>query len=473
MPTAWDQSETPGPSGHHYDIIRVLGRGSYGTVLLARVAPEPRLGQGIDVGHEEGDLRVIKKVELPDVEEKQRGEVLHEIEVLRSLSHPNIIGYHEAFVEGTTLCISLEYADGGDLAAAILRRREAGQRFQERDAMALFAQLTLAVQCMHERRIMHRDLKSENVFLMASGVVKLGDFGISKVLRASVRCAETRVGSPYYLPPELCDNQPYDFKADVWCLGVVFYEVLALEVPFCAQNIAALVIKIVTADPKPLPAMYGSETRSIVARMLVKNAEDRPSIAEVAALPHVRRSIAALATGGVGQESPGDHRLPEVVQDVGEAATGRLPAAPLNAWRPVDLAEVEDLICESPAKRVRATSSRTGIDVAPTLTPTPAPPSCHPPVRAGWSEDPASASLDLLELEVLLGAAGTTPGNHFVEEGLGTEMACLSLTTGANGSCLPLPGARRPVAAVPGAVARPLLRRPQAPRSLEGDFGLA
>jgi serine/threonine protein kinase len=350
-------------------------------------------------------------------------EVLGEIDMLRTLSHPNIIGYHETFTEDRYVCIAMEYADGGDLSEAIELRRSgrasgsniASQGFQEREAMAIFVQITLAVQYMHSCRVLHRDLKSQNIFLTGAGIVKVGDFGIAKALRASRRCAETQIGSPYYMPPEICENRPYGFKADVWCLGVVLYELLALEVPFSANSIAALAIKIVIGEPKPVPAIYGGETRTLLKRLLSKRADDRPTIDEIAVLPHVRRSICALgatssssssssggysrnlghgtgdASSGGYSRNPG-HGTGEVKVEELALTTGSSTAAaatlPVAFWAiptpmghcPVDLAEVENLLGVSPTKRPR-----------PRSTPTP-----HK------NSATCSLSLELAELEVLL-----------------------------------------------------------------------
>jgi NIMA (never in mitosis gene a)-related kinase len=221
-------------------------------------------------------------------------EALREAEVLKSLRHPNIIGYDDAFLANSHLCIVMEYADGGDLAAAIEGRRQANRRYHEREAMAIFAQIALALRYVHERRIMHRDVKCQNVFLTSSGVVKLGDFGVAKVLEASEICAATRIGTPHCVPPELCENHPYDFKADVWCLGVVFYQLLALECPFSGASFAALAVRICTAEPRPVPTIYSPEARALLSRLLAKKAEDRPSSVSILAMPHVRRSVAAL-----------------------------------------------------------------------------------------------------------------------------------------------------------------------------------
>jgi len=288
---------------HRYEKVGILGRGAYGTAHLVKVSASAAPGDASAVaiaggrlpGTAAGGLRVVKEVDLDPVEEKRRAEALREAEVLKSLSHPNIVGYDDAFILDTRLMIVMEYADGGDLAGAISRCRASGKRYHEREAMAIFAQISLALEYVHGRRILHRDLKSQNIFLTSSGVAKLGDFGIARVLQCNECCCETRIGTPQNLPPELCENQPYDFKADVWGLGVLLYEMLALEAPFIATSFAALVLKICTAEPRSVSAVYSSEVRALLGRLLAKRAEDRPSSAEVAALPHVRRSIAAMA----------------------------------------------------------------------------------------------------------------------------------------------------------------------------------
>eukprot|EP00445_Apocalathium_hangoei_P063920 CAMPEP_0204107244 /NCGR_PEP_ID=MMETSP0361-20130328/17_1 /ASSEMBLY_ACC=CAM_ASM_000343 /TAXON_ID=268821 /ORGANISM="Scrippsiella Hangoei, Strain SHTV-5" /LENGTH=472 /DNA_ID=CAMNT_0051056691 /DNA_START=51 /DNA_END=1469 /DNA_ORIENTATION=+ len=238
-------------------------------------------------------LRVIKEVDLRG-DERHRAEALREAEVLKSLAHPNIIAYHEALLVDTRLCIVMEYADGGDLAGAVARRQKAARRFLEREAMAVFVQLAIALQYIHNRRILHRDLKSKNAFLTKSGVVKLGDFGIAKVFDTADSFTETLVGTPYYLPPEMCANLPYAFPADIWCLGVVFYELLALEVPFSAPTVPALAVKICTAEPHPVQGPHSVEAKALLGRMLSKRQEERPTSAEILQLPHVRRSAAAM-----------------------------------------------------------------------------------------------------------------------------------------------------------------------------------
>jgi serine/threonine protein kinase len=199
------------------------------------------------------------------------------------MHHSNIAMYVESFVENSKLYIVMEYADGGDLTGAVQRRKTANQPWQEDEVMRIFVQICLALKHVHDQNILHRDLKSQNIFLTSNGIVKLGDFGIAKVLDASGDQARTQIGTPYYLSPEICESKPYDRSSDIWSLGthhevclkntiqnpstlhfnnhifilsfvssfqgVVLYELLCLELPFTAQSLPALVIKICSSDP--------------------------------------------------------------------------------------------------------------------------------------------------------------------------------------------------------------------------------
>jgi NIMA (never in mitosis gene a)-related kinase len=254
---------------------------------------------------------------------------------LKSLRHPNIIGYFDAFLADAHLCIVMEYADGGDLALAIENRRKASRRYHEREAMAIFAQIALALCHVHQRRIMHRDVKSQNVFLTSGGVVKLGDFGVAKVLTATEHCAATCIGTPHCVAPEVCENHPYDFKADVWCLGVIFYQLLALECPFSGASFAALAVRICTAEPRPVPSVYSPEARILLGRLLAKKAEERPSSVEILSMPHVRRSVAALPWRPRRVTVPACGGLPTPLDSTVEEACPSSPSATGDGFSPL------------------------------------------------------------------------------------------------------------------------------------------
>lgn len=104
--------------------------------------------------------------------------------------------------------------------------------FTEDQILYWFTQICLALKHCHDRKILHRDIKAQNVFLMKNGMIKLGDFGIARVLQSTTEMAATVVGTPYYLSPEIVQSNTYDFKTDIWSIGVLLYEMCALRPPF-------------------------------------------------------------------------------------------------------------------------------------------------------------------------------------------------------------------------------------------------
>ena len=126
--------------------------------------------------------------------------------------------------------------------------------------------------------IIHRDIKSHNIFLMKDGRVKLGDFGIVKVLENTKSKAETMIGTPYYFSPEMCKGEQYDEKTDVWSLGVLLYEMCQLEYPFSGKSIAELTTQITHSRYKPIPDIYSKDVKDIIHGMLKKEPHKRPSI---------------------------------------------------------------------------------------------------------------------------------------------------------------------------------------------------
>ena len=130
------------------------------------------------------------------------------------------------------LCIVMEFADGGDLQSKIKELKDSKSRFSEDEILNIFTQIWLAIKHLHDRKILHRDLKSQNIFLTKNGIVKLGDFGIAKVLSHTKENVQTIVGTPYYLSPEIVENNPLNYKSDIWSLGILLYEMCALQPPF-------------------------------------------------------------------------------------------------------------------------------------------------------------------------------------------------------------------------------------------------
>ena len=178
--------------------------------------------------------------------EEEKRETLREAKILEVLNHPNIVRFREVYkTKNGKLCIVMDYADGGDIQSKIKdkyknKKGDKLEYFLEENILNWFTQICLALKHCHDRKILHRDLKAQNVFLTKRNLVKLGDFGIARVLSTTISRAKTVVGTPYYLSPEIVENKPYNFKSDIWSLGVLLYEICALKPPFNATSLANL-----------------------------------------------------------------------------------------------------------------------------------------------------------------------------------------------------------------------------------------
>lgn len=136
----------------------------------------------------------------------------------------------------------------------------------------------MAIKHVHDRKILHRDIKGQNIFIAKNNSLKLGDFGIARVLNMTNDKARTVVGTPYYLSPEIIENKPYSFKSDIWSIGAVLYELCALQPPFQATSLQMLALKIVKGSYTPIQSNYSKELKSLIAEMLTLDPNKRPNI---------------------------------------------------------------------------------------------------------------------------------------------------------------------------------------------------
>ena len=259
-------------SMRNYQKIRSLGKGSFGQAWL--------------VLSKSDRSRYVAKVMQEFQTEEERADCFKEAQVLRSLKHPNIVRYVDSFAENEKFHIVMEFVDGGDLAQLIQRQKRTRKYLSESRVAHVFWQICRGVNHCHENRILHRDIKSGNIFLMKDGGVKVGDFGIARVLDSTTALARTKIGTPYYLSPEICQEKPYNQKSDVWALGCLLYEMLALEVPFKAKDIMNLMRMIMFRHPQPIRGgNYSSSMRNLVKSLLAKDPKRRPSVRQVMSHP--------------------------------------------------------------------------------------------------------------------------------------------------------------------------------------------
>ena len=143
----------------------------------------------------------------------------------------------------------------------------------------------------HDKNILHRDIKSENIFCTKNGFLKLGDFGIARVLSNTRSKAKSKKGTPYYLSPEMIASKSYSFKSDIWSLGVLLYEMAALKYPFEAETIPMLENKIKLGIYDPLPAQFSDTISGILSMMLKRNQSERPTIHQLLKVPALEREV--------------------------------------------------------------------------------------------------------------------------------------------------------------------------------------
>lgn len=246
-----------------YARLQKIGEGSFGKAILVKSTEDDR-------------QYVIKEINISRMSNKEREESRREVAVLANMKHPNIVQYRESFEENGSLYIVMDYCEGGDLFKRINAQK--GVLFQEDQILDWFVQICLALKHVHDRKILHRDIKSQNIFLTKDGTIQLGDFGIARVLNSTVELARTCIGTPYYLSPEICENKPYNNKSDIWALGCVLYEMCTLKHAFEAGNMKNLVLKIISGSFPPVSLHYSYDLRCLLSQLFKRNPRDRPSV---------------------------------------------------------------------------------------------------------------------------------------------------------------------------------------------------
>ena len=250
-----------------YIIKQTLGKGTYGIVYKV---------QKINTN----SVYVIKQIPLSGLSEKERNEVEQEAKILHSINSNYVVKYYDSFKENDNLNIVMEYCDGGDLNDFLIEKKKFGQSLEESLIWKIFIKITIGLADIHKLKILHRDLKTLNIFLKQNLDIKIGDLGVAKVLSKN-NFARTVIGTPYYLSPEICEEKPYNDKSDVWALGCILYELCTFKHPFEARSQGALILKILNNKPEPINNTFSKELNNIIYMLLDKNYDKRPSCIEI------------------------------------------------------------------------------------------------------------------------------------------------------------------------------------------------
>ena len=248
----------------NFEILTKLGEGAYSTVYKVK--------RKID-----NQIYALKKVKLSNLKEKEKTNSLNEVRILASVKSKYVISYKEAFFDekDSTLGIIMEFADNGDLYQKIVEHKQKKTFFEETDIWKIFIQLVKGLKSLHDLNILHRDLKSANVFLFKNGHAKLGDLNVSKVAKRGL--GYTQTGTPYYASPEVWKDLPYDNKSDIWSLGCVLYEMITLHPPFRARNMEELYKRVLSGNLSKLPNKFSSDLFEVVCLLIQVNSNKRPT----------------------------------------------------------------------------------------------------------------------------------------------------------------------------------------------------
>ena len=243
-------------SMNDFKIEKVLGKGSFGSVYLVR-------------RKEDNKIYALKSVILEKLNKKEQQNSVNEVRILASVNHPNVIGYKEAFWDDSqnTLNIVMEYADDGDLQTKITKMRKEGGMFQENLIWSYSIQMIEGLKALHDKKIMHRDLKSANIFLVKDKhQCKLGDMNVSKVIKEKELLTQT--GTPYYASPEVWRDEPYSYKSDLWSIGCVIYELCALRPPFKGKDLDELFLNVCKGKPERISKVYSDDLWKMILMLL-------------------------------------------------------------------------------------------------------------------------------------------------------------------------------------------------------------
>ena len=211
-----------------YRRIKLLGVGGYGEVHLIE------------------DIKTLNKYALKKIklDAKTYNSCLNEIKILTSINSNYIIQIYNYFIKKNYLYIIMEYAPYGDLFYYIQNKKKNNKRISENYIKYIICSISKGIRDLHRNNIIHRDLKPSNILICKNGKIKIADFGISRIVDSNHHYIITKVGTPYYMSPEIIDGNRYSYSVDHWSLGCIFYELVTFKRPFQSSNILSLCNKI-------------------------------------------------------------------------------------------------------------------------------------------------------------------------------------------------------------------------------------
>ena len=281
----------------NYKIIKLIGKGTFGEVYKVSKDNKYYALKIYQIKNDDTSSSNEYKESIKSIE--------NEIKILSQLDNPFIVKLYEVFSlnpnsellknndveEQQMMCLVLELCENGDLNDKIKEKKQKNEFFSENEILQYFYEILQGLYYLHKNRVIHRDLKTLNIFLTENNHIKIGDFGVSKKLINNNIYAYTFVGTPYYLSPEICQNKPYDEKSDVWSLGVVLYELITLNKPFDSESQMGLFMKILKGKPAPINNTIKHSYSQKLINLVLENLLDKD--------PLTRYSIQQTINSGI------------------------------------------------------------------------------------------------------------------------------------------------------------------------------
>ncbi|XP_011329707.1 serine/threonine-protein kinase 10 isoform X2 [Ooceraea biroi] len=332
-----------------WEMVGELGDGAFGKVYKAQ--------------HKQSNYLAAAKMCALEGED-DLSDFMIEIDILSECKHPNIVELHEAyFIEGK-LWMLIEYCDGGAVDSIMVELEKA---LTEMQIAYICQHMTKGLAFLHKSKVIHRDLKAGNVLLTMAGGVKIADFGVSAKNKHTLQKHDTFIGTPYWMAPEvvLCEtfrDNPYDFKVDIWSLGITLIEFAQMEPPNHEMSPMRVLLKIQKSDPPRLdqPGKWSKEFNDFIAKALIKDPTSRPNADDLLRHPFISRNLDSKPVRDLLLEYKADVVEEELVDDEAEEQrTSQLPleldqitddSAPARPDADVKIAEKENLVAV-PAKK--------------------------------------------------------------------------------------------------------------------------
>ena len=263
----------------YYLIQNMIGKGSYGSVYKV-------------VNTINGRMYALKKIKTDGVQHYEKTSIINELRILSAHKCPFIIKFKTCFYENGHIHLITEYASKGDLSVLIKRNLFYKIQFKEHVLWNYFLQMCVAISYLHSLKVIHRDIKPSNIFVDSDDNIKLGDFGIIKLMKSFMMYGQTQIGTPLYMCPEMYKRERYDTKVDSWSLGCILFELMTLKPPFTANNMVELKNKIFKAQYDSLKTRaYSILLKDVLAKLLIVYPRQRVSLFQILQKPGVQKEM--------------------------------------------------------------------------------------------------------------------------------------------------------------------------------------